>query len=287
MECPKVSLIEKTGMRTVKSVVLVDRKRALAFFLAVFLPSVSLARWIDESGPGNGTDYVKVLFAEAALNDVRLFQRTSLQTLKDSTLPPDIKNWLLNRGRESTRFEKLQTVLQNIELRFQSDFCSDETRKPATICALVNTMGSTQYPVVISLENNRLTTPQQAMAMLIHEAGHFIGESDHLYLDRVGVELVQQMKPRPLIIQDADSTVFAVNPFLSQEECNQGISSQALSLRAEVQRQIVERCLTQGINGIDCQPSRIQWIFTGEPEFIVGRGFTSRLKCHARGVLSW
>lgn len=222
-----------------------------------------------ESGPGNGTDYVKVLFAEAQFELNRAL--VPVESVEAFSLSAEAKAWL------APRFTQLKTAVRTMELRFQQAPCSDGSGKPASICFFTD---DGDY-VLISLEENKHTTRAQAMAMLLHEAGHFVGEADHLLLDRVGVELAQALAEPRLLLAEASSTEIVANIFEAKESCDNGTSLLAQRLRKEallgLQRQCAER-------NAHCDLDRADFHYHGAQEFRDGRGFSMKVTCSVKAV---
>lgn len=233
-----------------------------------------------DSGPGNGTDYVKVLFAEARhllnqnLSDVRAAEIGSME------LEDDVKNWLLSPMENgSRRIEVVKAYLQILELRFQNEACQDSQGRTSSIC-FFREQGKNL--VVVSLDQNRQTTSDQAMAMLIHESAHFTGEMDHLFLDKVGVQLVSQLT-KNLIVVSRQSIELTPNIFMAKSLCETGESEQAQVLFKLARQDLQIRCAQRNIN---CDLSKANAAYTADPEWILGIGFTLRLVCTVRLVLA-
>jgi hypothetical protein len=246
-----------------------------AIALIVFLFSATLlqAGPIDQSGPGNGTDYVKVLFAEAQLSTVRML--TPITSLSGLGLSPEVSGWLAGSAQGDTRFNRVKYWLRVMDLRFQQEPCTDFTKKPASICFFSD--ASMPY-VMISLTETKMTTQDQGMAMLIHEAGHFTGETDHLLLDRVGVALVAALRTPAYLFADASSTDIVANPFTGTEDCEKGQGPQAAALSDRVRLALLQQCSERGI---PCDTGKISYAFQGENHFQ-----EMKVTCLVRGVLS-
>ena len=245
-----------------------------AIALFVFLLSASLlqAGPVDQSGPGNGTDYVKVLFAEAQLGVVRTL--TPVTSLNGLGLSDEARGWLEGNAQGDTRFNRLKYWLRVMDLRFQQEPCTDFTKKPATICFFHDEAGP--Y-VMISLAGNKMTTESQARAMLIHEAGHFTGETDHLLLDRVGVALVEALREPAYLFADASSSDVVANPFTGTDDCEKGVGPQAASLRDQVRIELLLQCSNRSLQ---CDVSKISYAYQGENHFQ-----EMKVTCLVRGVL--
>jgi len=241
----------------------------------VFLFSASMLNAKpDQSGPGNGTDYVKVLFADAQYDVIRMLTPVDADGLKTCGLSAEVYGWLSGQAQNDTRFNRVKYWLHAMDLRFQQEPCTDFTKLPASICYFKDQAGP--Y-VMISLQENKMTTKDQAMAMLIHEAGHFTGEPDHLLLDRVGVALVQTLKLPGSLFADASSSDIVANPFQATDDCEKGAGPQAKSLREQVRIALLKQCSDRGIS---CDDSKISYAFEGENDFQ-----EMKVTCLARAVL--
>lgn len=246
----------------------------------VFLFSVSLVHaGPDQSGPGNGTDYVKVLFAEAQYDVVRALAPIDDASLPSLGLPAEAQGWLLGQSQGASRLSRVKYWLRRMDLRFQQGPCSDDSGKPASICFF--NPPDDPY-VVISLLENKMTTRDQAMAMLIHEAGHFAGEPDHLLLDRVGVALVAATKVPAALFADASSTEIVGNPFQAKADCDAGTGAQAKSLRDQARLALLRQCTDRGLS---CDAGKIQYSYQGENLFKDGQGFEMKVTCLVRAIL--
>ncbi|MGZ3651370.1 MAG: hypothetical protein ACXVB9_19225 [Bdellovibrionota bacterium] len=244
----------------------------------VFLFSASMlhaAGGPDQSGPGNGTDYVKVLFADAQYDVVRMLTPIDDSGLPSLGLVPEVYGWLTGTAQGASRFTRVKYWLHEMDLRFQQEPCTDFTKRPASICFFNDETGP--Y-VMVSLQENKMTTKDQAMAMLIHEAGHFTGEKDHLLLDRVGVALVQTVKLPGALFADASSSDFVANPFQATEDCEKGTGTQAKALQSQVRIQLIKQCSDRGLA---CEDKAISYAFQGENNFQ-----EMKVTCLVRGVLN-
>ncbi len=251
--------------------------------LVLLLAIVSFCSFVraDQSGPGNGTDYVKVLFAEAQYNLLKSSVSINDAELAELPLAKELKDWLSQMQGSETRFAVLKRYLRTMELRFQSEPCTDFTKRPASIC-FFDDEPLNPY-VVISLEENKLTTREQAAAMLIHEAGHFVGEKDHLFLDRLGVQLENVLRTPNVLIAEAQSKELVANPFAAKEACDAGQSAQAKMLKAQVSAQLVEQCR---VHNLACDLEKIEFTSFGETHFEPGIGIDMNVRCSVRGLLN-
>ena len=239
---------------------------------------LTLGAHAGESGPDNGTDYVKVLFAEAQANVNQ--ELAAISNFDQLSLDTEFHNWLQgNSNSGQPRFSLLKTYLQIIELQFQLAPCKDSHGLESTICFQYQ---SGKPVVLISVTHNRLTTSDQAMAMLIHEAGHFVGEMDHLFLDRLGIALVKALKQPAFIETSVQSTEIAANIFSAKSECENGTSQQAKTLAKRAHQQIAQSCSERQIS---CDLTNIESAFTGTIEYIQGQGFTMKVTCQLKSLL--
>jgi hypothetical protein len=246
--------------------------------LLTFLMAATTTLAFSESGPGNGTDYVKVLFADAQYEANRSL--APLESTQSLSLDPTTRRWLDEQQGDSTRFTRLKSYLRKIELRFQQDPCSDESRLPASIC-FYNEDPANPY-VIVSLGENKLTSKDQAVAMLLHEAGHFTGEKDHLFLDRMGVQLAQALKAPSFLIADAESSEVVSNIFAAKDGCDRGTSAQALALAQRLKTDLRLQC---GGRPLGCNVEKAQLLFQGSTSLDRGGSFDMKVRCAARAVL--
>ena len=253
-------------------------KNLFIYFIAafVFLFSASLLQAArDQSGPGNGTDYVKVLFADAQYDVVRMLTPIDDQSLPSLGLSDEVQSWLLGSAQDEFRINRVKYWLHQMDLRFQQEPCTDFTNLPASICFFKDESGP--Y-VMISLKENKMTTKDQAMAMLIHEAGHFTGETNHLLLDRVGVALVHAVKMPGSLFADATSSDIVANPFQATDDCEKGNGAQVKALKGQVRIALLKQCSDRGIT---CDDKKISYAFQGENNFQ-----EMTVTCLVRGVLN-
>jgi hypothetical protein len=243
---------------------------------------LSTADSFAESGPGNGTDYVKVLFAEAQNVLNQRMSGLNQSQVRGLQVDEPSKRWLVeNLPSPNGRWSQLKFYMSNMRLAFQNAPCEDSSGRQSSIC-FFNENPEDPY-VLISVLENKNTTPTQAMAMLIHEAGHFTGEMDHLFLDKVGVELVQSLfAPRSFAFSLA-STEFTANIFQAKRDCDTGAGDQAKNLREQALIKLAELCRN---HGKDCDLSRTQMAYTGSLVYENGVGFTMKVTCELKTFLA-
>ena len=233
------------------------------------------------SGPDNGTDYVKVVFAQARTALNAQLSGIGPEQLRSYPMDPRSQAWLLGNGADGRpRITALRQYLQVIELRYQPAACEDSQGRKSTICFMY---GERRQPVVlVSLDLNRVTTQEQAMVMLIHEAGHFTGEMDHFFLDALGIDLVRALSRPRLLSTEQKSVEIVPNIFAAKAGCEDGSSPQARALFARARQDIAQQCADKRLT---CDLSKIESAFQGEPEFLPGRGFTMRVSCTLKAML--
>jgi hypothetical protein len=235
----------------------------------------------DESGPGNATEYVKVLFAEAQFEVLRELAPVALKDTHNLDLEDGVKQWLATGEGANSRFELLKSYLRKMELRFQQEPCSDGSGKPGSICFFRDEKGEPY--VMISLQENKMTTKDQAAVMLLHEAGHFTGEMDHRFLDRVGVQVVNALRVPRLLIADAKSSEYSPSPWIAKDQCEAGNGSQAQVLRNQALADLKIQCASRRIT---CDPSKTEFIYAGQVNFEPGLGFDMKVTCQVKALLA-
>jgi hypothetical protein len=159
--------------------------------LAVFgsLTSMStLEAQIDErmmGQEGKGSDNIEPLFIKAKKDALAILEKIKLEEIDKLHVNESSKTWL----KDSGHLGKLQFYIRKIEFTFQEGPCNEENHPRGTSYDNADPLNP---KMCISYAYNRATTPEQAQALVIHEAGHFVGEKDHLFLSNLGVELVMQ-----------------------------------------------------------------------------------------------
>lgn len=248
--------------------------------LIVLLLSVTGLKAFADSGPDNGTDAVKVLFAEAHWELKKHSLLFSVQDIDSMELDEKMKLWLQTAVQGLARWQKMKESVLRMRLEFQTAPCEDSQGRTASICYF-DENPSDPY-VLVSLLENRNTDKERAMAMLLHEAGHFVGEKDHLFLDQLGVALVQAFKaPRYLSVSVA-SVELVPNVFLAKSECESGVSQQAQNLLKKAEADLTLQCLERGYA---CDFLKANHVFTGNIEFENGIGFSMKVTCELKTVL--
>jgi hypothetical protein len=250
----------------------------LSFVISFFISGLVFA----ESGPDNGTDAVKIRFAEAQNRITRLMVDLAVDQIPSLGLEEKYSSWLLleEENTDLTRFESLRVFLGRMRLEFQTAPCQDSQGRTASICYF--DQNPREPYVVVSLLENKETTSDQAMAMLIHEAGHFVGEKDHLFLDRLGTKLVQALLRPKAISVTVSSTESVANVFKAKEECETGKSQQAQVLLRKAQAQLLEICHSRNL---DCHLDQVFLSYEGKIHQEPGVGFTMQVTCELKAVL--
>lgn len=234
-----------------------------------------------ESGPGNGTDYVKILFAESQYTLLSTISSIGDAGINNLEIDSTIKAWLLANVDNTSRWQLIKYYLRTMDLQYQQEPCSDFSKKPASIC-FFNEAGKNPY-VMISLQENKMTTKTEAMAMLIHEAGHFTKETDHLFLDHVGVALVAALQAPTLLMADAENTDTVAAVFLEKDQCDAGASNQAQLLKKQVLMDLTIQCQRKQLS---CDLQKTQFVFQGIANSKPGVGFDMTVTCKVRAVLT-
>lgn len=248
-------------------------------FLAIVLFLFCSSAQAFESGPDNGTDYVKILFSEAQHQLVNLAEPVSSSTLEQSNIDSVFVEWLTSGP--NPRWPKLKYMFKRVDLAYQNDLCEDQFGRKSTIC-FVNVESAPT--VLISVTGNKLTTKTQAMAMLVHEAGHFLNEMDHLFLNDLGVSLVSfLLTPRIFEFVKTDSE-FVSNMFYDKDRCIQGTSDLSLGLIKQAKFALNQQCLASSTL-VSCQDAQFSYVFEAEAEWVQGRGFTQRVLCKIKAQL--
>jgi hypothetical protein len=130
-----------------------------------------------------GGDRIEPLFVQAQQDVVVLLGNINLSQIDTLMVDPSYKTWL----KEDDRLTKLQFYAKAMKLSFRDDACNDGGEPRGASFDASDPMN----PVMcVSYSLNQTTTPAQAEALVIHEAGHFTGEMDHLFLSSLGVALV-------------------------------------------------------------------------------------------------
>jgi hypothetical protein len=153
-----------------------------------------------QMGPGGsaGGDNVEPLFIKAQKDAVQIVDAIKSDKIDQLPINPPYQTWLSTGDHLS----KLQFYVEAIKLSFQDAPCNEGGAPRSTSFGY---SASGQPQMCVSRSYNRSTTPDQAKALVIHEAGHFTGEMDHIFLSELGVELVSQELAKPkLFTEDCD-----------------------------------------------------------------------------------
>ncbi len=230
------------------------------------------AAWNSESGPGNGTDYVKVLFANARSEAMEILNDISIDTIHHLEVDDYLKEWLLEDIEGSPRYIKLKFYASEFKFKFQDEACPDENsicfyKKPSPL-------------VVVSLDENNLTTEKQAVTMLLHEIGHFTGEYDHLFLDRFATELVK-VSSEPFVIVEKINKRYVSQIFEASNNCERGEGEQVEAIRKQIEFSLLEKCIKRKLL---CAKKNILYSFSAQLPTL-GIGFDSTSICMGKGIL--
>lgn len=252
-------------------------KLLICWALVLGCSNFSFAR---ESGPDNGTDRVKVTFQQAR---VKLLELTKdihdLSSVR--ALEPIYVDWSHQLVAGTDRWTLIKYYLKGTRFDFQQAPCGDQNNQTASIC-FFNQNPSDPY-VMISLSRNLNTTVETAMAMLVHEMGHFAGEQNHFFLDGFGAELVSLlMHPKEFLFQGS-TTEIVPNVFQAKQNCENGSSPQAKNLIQQAMLSIQRQCQSAGIA---FTPNRVSAVLTGTIHYVQGRGYDMRVTCAIESLYS-
>jgi hypothetical protein len=252
------------------------------FFLVLssfFLTSVNAI----ESGPGNGTDYVEVLFADAKVKVNKLLESISNEGINKLSIDNLYKDWLSHDINGNSRLFLMKFYSKKIKYVFQSLPCSDDFGKLSGICFYIQDINNPI--VIISKERNIHTTLEQAMIMLLHEIGHFTGELNHLFLDEFSAEIVTAINTTPTFqivkVEDTTSEVYA-SIFKGKEECDKGVSELAKLVKSNVENKMRVYCLE---NNLKCDLENAIFTYTGTMNRRAGVGYDMSVSCRVQGVV--
>ncbi len=226
----------------------------------------------SESGPGNGTDYVKVLFANARVEAIELLEGLNADTISHLEIEDYFKEWLLDSVEGSPRYIKLKFYAKNFKFKFQEDPCPAEN----SICFYLNP----DPLVVVSMKENQATNEKQAVTMLLHEIGHFTGELDHLFLDRFAAEMVETSESQ-FVVVELQNKRFVSSIFEAANQCERGSGEQVESLKTRLNQNIQEQCIKRKLS---CDLTKVEYSFSAELPSI-GLGFDSTTLCTGKALL--
>ncbi len=226
----------------------------------------------SESGPGNGTDFVKVLFANAREEAITILSDLTVESIDYLQMSEYFKEWLKEDVQGSSRFVKLKFYAKTFKFHFQKEPCPDEN----SICFYQNK----EPLVVVSLDENQNTTEKQAVAMILHEVGHFTGEEDHLFLDRFASELIANSR-EPFVIISEENKRYVSNIFAAANNCEKGIGDQVENLKEVIKLKLFKRCLERDLS---CSSQSIVYSFSSRLAEL-GINFNSASVCRGTGLL--
>ncbi|MBL6988948.1 MAG: hypothetical protein ISR65_04185 [Bacteriovoracaceae bacterium] len=262
-------------MRTIKLLMLI--------IFIIFNLSQSMQVWGKESGPGNGTDYVEVLFAQAKVEVAKLLDKLSKESLSKLQIDPLYTEWLTEDVNGSARYIKFKFYSKVVKYQFQDAPCTDEFGKESGICFYINPDNS--LLVIISKLKNKLTTLDQAKIMILHEIGHFTGELDHLFLDEFGARFISAMNANrqfEILTSTVNGRDVYISAFEGKKQCDAGVSNLAMSLKEQVKTELYEKCL---LSNLVCNLEQIVFSYSGVVNFVVGVGYDMSASCTVKGVL--
>lgn len=179
-------------------------------FLLCFLTPLSV---IAADGKGNGTDFLETLFAKAKVMASENLNSIDVADIKYLPISKRNKKWLSKDHPDfDTNLEALQVYISSLSISFKefgeggcedpdSDnthgicFYDDDPRISKVIIskdrntALLAHLNDQDTELIDYTDVQINKSLQLAMAMLIHEAGHFVGEKHHIKLDNLGAQI--------------------------------------------------------------------------------------------------
>ncbi len=181
------------------------------FFLIFLFLFSSYSHGTSGDAKGNGTDYLETLFANAKVAASGLLEAITVENINRVNIPSRNKKWLLKPNDVfDTNLEALQAYINVLSLEFieyGKGGCEDpELNITHGICYY----DSNPHIALVKISkdrNKKLANKEnfqesftKAMAMLIHEAGHFAKEYNHYLLDDLGAQLASIYKQKASII---------------------------------------------------------------------------------------
>ena len=226
----------------------------------------------SESGPGNGTDYVKVLFANARVEALKILEGINADTIEHLDIDDHFKEWLRGDVEGSPRYIKLKFYAKNFIFKFQDETCPQEN----SICFYTSPVPL----IVVSLDDNQNTSERQAVSMLLHEVGHFTGELDHLFLDRFGAQLVQTSEAQ-FVVVELQNKRYVSSIFEAANRCERGEGEQVENLKRSLRLELKEQCMKRKLS---CDLDEIEYSFSANLPSI-GISFDSSSLCRGKALL--
>jgi hypothetical protein len=181
-----------------------------------FLPAQSaLARNYSDKDEEDAK--VQSHFSAARTRVVSAFEKIDLAAVDQLAIPQIYKDWL----KTSDHLVKLQFYVGAMKLYFQEAPCLDGGQ-PRGTC--FDNSDPDQPKMLISYSYNQETRGSRAEALIIHEAGHFTGEMNHVLLSGLGQALSAHplVKPTGLvwfdtknggsIVNNPDGTITVMRP---------------------------------------------------------------------------
>lgn len=150
--------------------------------LSLLMSLVSYAKEGPQAtGTRGGADQVEPLFIAAQTEAISIVNKINLNRVDKLNIPTFYKNWL----KKSDHLSKLQYYVTAMELVFQDEPCL----KDRGVC--FDDTDPDRPKMIVSYQLNKTTTPSQARALVIHEAGHGVGETNHRFLSGLGHALIE------------------------------------------------------------------------------------------------
>ena len=139
---------------------------------------------------GGGADRIEPLFLAAQKRAAQIVGSIDSRRIDELEIPETYKTWL----RQGNHLSQLQFFTEKMDLKagFQEPACLVKNENGELVERGAGFDDSDpDHPVMcVSYSRNQKTTPDQAAAMVIHEAGHFAHETRHLFLSALGNELI-------------------------------------------------------------------------------------------------
>lgn len=154
---------------------------------AIWIMLAAVNGWCGQEK--SGADRIELLFIEAQEKAALILNQMQFENIDKYSLKPMFKDWLKSPAPTGgTRFGRLRLYSETMDLDFQNEACMTD-EGPRGTCF---DNSDPEFPkMIVSYELNQLTTLEQAIGMVIHEAGHGASESNHKFLSAMGLQLAQ------------------------------------------------------------------------------------------------